>query len=271
MRTYLDTQHRADYVKFLFRGPVDLCEQYKLRFIELISSGDEWDGPESGYVAKPLRKHTDGNWTYVFELFGPLSQVVKYFDWKTWSVMLERFDVKFDLDINSDGVQALRSHLEVYGAGGRNVQTFNSRVRTKKDGRDAGGFGVAVGSHKSTSRLSAYKRGKEAGGVEYQLTGKPVDTAKGVINMLRGEQHEQACKDPWGEFEQQLFTIAVKDYEKATKLSFSEMCGLLMNKPSDSVVERALTIIERQVSNLDKTGLEVVRALVQEQLSFDFA
>lgn len=271
MRTFLEAAHRPDYAKFLFRGPVDLCEQYKLRFIELISSGEEFDGPDSGYVAKPLRRHNDGNWTYVFELYGPLAQVVKYFDWKTWSAMLERFDVKFDLDLTNEGVLALRSHLETYGAAGRNVHTFNSRIRTKKDGRDAGGFGVAVGSHKSHSRLSAYKRGKERGGVEFQLTGKPVGNAVAVINMLRGENHEQATKDPWAEFSQQLFVVAVKDYEKSMKLSFSEMCGVLTEKPSDSVVERALAAIEKQVAHLDRTGLEVVRAMVQEQLSFDFA
>lgn len=270
MISHLQAEHRCDYVKFLFRGPLDLCEQWKLRFIETIAAGEEYDGSHSGYVAKPLRKGADGLWTYVFEIYGPLAQVVTYFDWDAWSPHLERFDVKFDLGLSTEGVKSLRSHLETYGAGGRNVQTFNSRVRTKEDGRDGGGFGIAVGSHKSDLRFSAYKRGNENGGVEFQVRGARVKNGVSVTNMLRQEGKEEPCKDPWAEFEQHIFTMAQTAFKKDAKLTWEELTGILTEEPVDSTVEKALRVIEGQLDKLDKTALEVVRALVQEQLTFDF-
>lgn len=270
MKSYLLADHRADYVKFTLRAPLDLCEQYKLRFIEIVANGEEFDGPDSGQHVKALRRHADGNWTYVYEIYGPLAQMVRYFDWDAWSPLLERLDVKFDYDISIEGVRALREHLEGQGSGGRNVQTFNSRVRTKKDGRDAGGFGVAIGSHKSDTRLSSYKRGSERGGIEYQLKGRPVKMGVAVIDMMRKSNQEPAHRDPWSELRQQVFTIAVKDYEKATGLSFSEMCDTLAGGTADSIVERSLREIEERVRNLDLTGLRVAQALVQERLALDF-
>lgn len=270
MKSYLQASHRPDYVKFVLRAPLDLCEQYKLRFIEIIASGDEYDGPDSGYHVKPVCRHKDGNWTYAYEMYGPLAQVVRYFDWKSWSPLLQRFDVRIEHDLSIEGVRALREHLEGRGAGGRNVHTFNSRIRTKKDGRDAGGFGIGVGSHKSDARMTAYKRGSEMGGIEYQLSGKRVKTGVGVIDMLRKAGHEQSEIDPWYEMRHQIFTIAVKDYEKDTGLSFAEMLDLLATGAADSAVERSLRRIEQEMASLDKSGLEVVRAVVQERLALDF-
>jgi hypothetical protein len=271
MKSYLQADHRADYVKFVLRAPIDLCEHYKLKFVEIVANGEEYDGADSGYHVKPVCKHKDGNWSYAYEIYGPLAQVVRYFDWKAWSPLLQRFDVKFDLDLSVEGTRALRSHLETFGAGGRNVQTFNSRIRTKKEGRDAGGFGVAVGSHKSTTRLSAYKRGSERGGVEFQLTGAPVKAGVGVVNMLAKADHEPGKFDPWSQFRQQVFTIVVKDYEKSMGMSFGEMCEILTTGIADDLTERALRTVEESVQHMDLHALQVVQALVQERLALDFA
>lgn len=271
MRTISTTQHRPDYVKFVFRGPLDLCETYKLRFIETIAAGEEFDGSESGYHVKPICKHKDGHWSYAYEVYGPLAQVVRYFDWKAWSPLLQRFDVRIDYDLTIEGVRALREHLEQNGSGGRNVHTFNSRVRNKKDGRDAGGFGVGVGSHKSSARLTAYKRGKEMGGLEYQLSGKRVNTGVGVVDMLRKAGHEQSHDDPWAEFRQQVFTIAVKDFERSTGMSYNDMLDTLATGTSDTPLERSMRQIELHMSQLDKSGLEVVRAMAQEALALDWS
>lgn len=271
MRLLSTTQHRPDYVKFVFRGPLDLCQQYELRFIETIAAGEEFDGKDSGYHVKPICRHKDGHWSYAYEIYGPLAQIVRYFDWAVWSPLLQRFDVRLDFDLTIDGVRALREHLEQGGSGGRNVHTFNSRVRSKKDGRDAGGFGVGVGSHKSTARMTAYKRGNEMGGIEYQLTGRRVNTGVGVVNMLRKAGHENSHDDPWSEFRQQVFVVAVKDFEKSTGLGFSDMLDTLATGTADSVVERSLRQIEQHLSQLDKSGLEVVKAMVQETLALDFA
>lgn len=271
MQSHLLAEHRYDYAKFVLRAPLDLCEQYKLQFVQLVAAGDEFDGNGSGYNVKPLRRTPDGQWIYVYELWGPLAQIVRYFSWEAWGKLIERLDVKFDYDVTPSGVRALRDQLEGSGSGGRNVQTFNSRVREKKEGRDGGGFGVAVGSHKSESRLSAYKRGRELGGVEYQISGKKVKKGAAVVDMLLKEGREDVATDPWTELRQHLFTSAVTEYKKATGLSFTEMCQILATGQSDSVVERSLRAIEQHITLLDKEGLEVVRGVVQERLSLDWA
>lgn len=261
--------HTTDYAKFLFRGPLDLCEQYKLRFIEVISCGSDEEEKNSGYRAEPLRKHADGQWTYVFEIYGPLSNIVRYLNWKSWSPLLQRMDVRWEVEANSEGVKALRNQFEGHGAGGRNVQTFNSRIRTKKDGRDAGGFGVAVGSHKSTMRFSAYKRGKEKAACEVQFSGGKIDAAVALINGMAQRDIGLSMIDPWVELRRQLFDMGAREMKKCSGLTLTEIESILETGTSDTVQERALRIIERNLDNLDTTGLEVALNTIQLRLALD--
>lgn len=57
----------------------------------------------------------------------------------------------------------------------RRIQIIQSPVRNKKDGRDAGGTGLSIGSHGSERRVSTYKRGSEPYAVEVQFAkGSPL-------------------------------------------------------------------------------------------------
>lgn len=91
--------------------------------------------------------------------------------------------------------RAMRAATEVKG---RNLQTFNTRLRTKAGDRDAGGQGAAIGSHKSDRRVSLYRRGKEFPAYEVQLRMRAV--AKAVDALTRGLRMQYTApaeaKDP---------------------------------------------------------------------------
>lgn len=262
--------HRYDYAKFLLRGPLDLCEHYKLHFVQTIAAGDEDTDGTSGYKAQPVCRHADGQWTYTYEIWGPLSAVVRFLDWNQWSKICHRLDIRWDTDVTTSGIRALRDQLEQGGSGGRNVHTFNSRVRNKKDGRDSGGFGVAVGSHKSELRFSAYKRGSEKGACEFQLSGKRIKTAMSVVNMEITEGDKLTRTDPWSTLRIKLLSNALRTLREGSKLNIEEVHTVLTTGLSDTPVERSLREIERHIEVLDRTGLEVARGLVQERLALDF-
>lgn len=115
----------------------------------------------------------------IFEVWGPAAQNV----WDALrtlpvgtreGVKLLRVDVRQELP-EATSITDVANALA--GAKGKNVQTFNTRPRTKKGDRDSGGQGVAVGSHKSDRRLTAYQRGKERPAMEVQLRKRAVEAA----------------------------------------------------------------------------------------------
>lgn len=98
---------------------------------------------------------------------------------------LQRLDYRIEADIDTSKLPGFAHHVESNGRFGRNVSTFSSREREKKEGRHAGGKGCSIGSHKSDRRLVIYRRKGESGAIELQLSGQTlrrmVQAAKSAV------------------------------------------------------------------------------------------
>ena len=112
-----------------------------------------------------------GKETWALDVWGEWAGIV----WSLpefWFKWLTRLDVRTTLwDADGDAVEALGVHL-VKAKGPYNVHLFSSRSSTKRMGRDRGGSGFAIGSHKSDLRITVYKRASEPVACEFQMTGR---------------------------------------------------------------------------------------------------
>lgn len=118
-----------------------------------------------------------GKETWALDVWGEWAGIVWSLD-EWWFQWLTRLDVRRTLwEADKDTVMALGEHLNRAG-GPYNVHTYNSKPATKRMGRDRGGVGFALGSHKSDLRISVYKRSGEPSAAEFQMTGRYLERAK---------------------------------------------------------------------------------------------
>lgn len=117
---------------------------------------------------------------YTVETWGPCADAVAKALPTKYYPNISRLDFRIEVDINAERLPDLTRFVEKEGRYGRNVSYFNTRERVKKEGRHAGGRGVAIGSHKSDSRMAVYKRKGEKGAIEVQISG---DTARRLSTL----------------------------------------------------------------------------------------
>lgn len=92
------------------------------------------------------------------------------------------------VDVDDQGIDLLADYLRRSARGDRNLTQYDTRKRTKKNGRHAGGKGVALGSHKSQQRLTWYKRTGEPAALELQVQGqKSVQLVRDAITASTGQ------------------------------------------------------------------------------------
>lgn len=137
------------------------------------------------------RLYEVGTWG---EFSDALAQNLPAMYWK----VVSRLDYRVPTEINSDRLADLARYVEHNGRFGRNVNYFNTRERSKKEGRHAGGKGVSVGSHKSDTRLVVYSKKQEGGACEVQLSGdvlrRMVDAAEEASTQFDWETTYGALK-----------------------------------------------------------------------------
>lgn len=112
-----------------------------------------------------------GKETWALEVWGEWAGIVQNLPaW--WASKLKRLDVRAVMwDADSKSIRAVGQHL-VAAALPYNVTQHNRRPSTKRQGRDRGGVGFAIGSHKSDLRVTCYKAGNEPCAIEFQMTGR---------------------------------------------------------------------------------------------------
>lgn len=108
--------------------------------------------------------------TWSIDIWGEWAGIVEYLP-AHWFKQLRRFDARAIVwDANEQVVQQMGQLL--CGQDVKyNVHLFNTRPGTKRLGRDRGGVGFAIGSHKSDLRITCYKRTGEPVALEFQMSG----------------------------------------------------------------------------------------------------
>lgn len=167
--SYIET---CDKVDLFFCMPVnEFTDQYArvYEFFEVVSATYE-DCPISAHL-HALGADDNGNRMYMVETWGKFAHMVLRELPHEWYTFIARVDWRISVDVNVNRLKFLYAYIEANQKRARNLQLFDTRPRTKKQGRNAGGKGLAVGSHKSEARLSVYQKTGERGAIELQVKG----------------------------------------------------------------------------------------------------
>lgn len=162
---------RPDYAKFLFAVKAEEWTHIYRVFCET--------SHQLKFNGEFLKSHkTNRLWynaemqmeTWSLEIWGEWSGIVEALP-VTWLLSLKRFDVRAIVwDANKDTILDLGQHLQ-RNVTSHNINVYNTKPATKRLGRDRGGVGFAIGSHKSDLRVTCYKRTGEPVAQEFQCTG----------------------------------------------------------------------------------------------------
>lgn len=169
---------RPDYAKFLIECTPEVwghmyrvfCEtSHELKvngeFLKCHKTNRLWYNADKGMETWSLEVW--GEWTSLVGRLPP-----------HWLLSLKRFDVRAIVwDATEDTILDLGQHLQ-RTVTSHNVHVYSTKPASKRLGRDRGGKGFAIGSHKSDLRVTCYKRTGEPVAQEFQCTGAMLSRLK---------------------------------------------------------------------------------------------
>lgn len=177
------TSSRIDYVRVLFRGPVEGTERWQNSIRDMLAE-------KYRVTAAEMRKHCkfgtmfDGKTKKVapyFEVWGEAADQIAYEMPMRWKDDITRLDFRTVIpDPPKDPAMLADDFMNLNGNNRRSIGFKKSPPRTKVEGRDAGGTSITIGSHESDRRLAIYKRGKERWALECQYSRQGV---RELINL----------------------------------------------------------------------------------------
>ena len=218
------TTPRPDYAKFIVDTEQDHWSQLYRRFCaEGRAFDDEGDFLKHHHVTVWQSQHP-GLRKYILEVWGEATSLVFGLAWETWHAYLRRFDVRVEEpELTTDMILELGTLLQAT-CSKFNVNTYRTRPAAKRQGRDRGGVGYAIGSHKSNLRVTCYKRGSEPACTEAQVTGvtlqRAVDMADRdrITRNLTNDEAWAVLVDHLDSFGQRRIEAAWQNY--STQLRF---------------------------------------------------
>lgn len=171
-------QFRPDYAKFLIECEPEVwnhmyrvfCETSHLmkfngEFLKSHKTNRLWFNAEKGME------------TWSLEIWGEWTGIVTKLP-ADWILSLKRFDVRAVVwDADDDTIITLGQHLQ-RTVTSHNIHVYSTKPATKRLGRDRGGKGFAIGSHKSDLRVTCYKRTGEPVAQEFQCSGAMLQRLK---------------------------------------------------------------------------------------------
>jgi hypothetical protein len=247
---------RPDYAKFILEMERDRFDQYYQALCTL--------SHERKYHGDFLKSHkvtrlwADGRGmeTWSIELWGEWAGLVSLLSSPTWILALRRFDVRaIAWDTDEETIvnlgQHLQRHVTTY-----NVNVYSTRPGSKRQGRDRGGKGFAIGSHKSDLRITVYKRTGEPAAIEAQCSGAMLRRlVKNSIEVVPLGKDSSATVR---ELSDQIITLARARFNRVLELAGIGAYWPVIGPPElpnvDPVQSAFIVEIERTQADLDGEG-----------------
>lgn len=169
---------RPDYAKFMFECAPEVWN-HMYRVVNETSHEMKFNGEwlKSHKTQRLWFNAEKGMETWTLEIWGEWTGIVERLP-SEWVLDLKRFDVRAIVwDAGRDTILDLGQHLQ-RNVTSHNINVYNTKPATKRLGRDRGGVGFAIGSHKSDLRVTCYKRTGEPVAQEFQCTGAMLSRLK---------------------------------------------------------------------------------------------
>lgn len=258
---------RIDYVKVAKKLDHDVAQQLGKIWYDTFEGKDgTGENARSAHV-NSVRKEADGKYLWIFEAWGVASGAVVNLDWDMWAKDLVRMDVRGEQDVTKGGVDRVYQHLSHNKKGARNIQLFSSKVRSKRSGRDTGGYGIAIGSHKSDVRITIYVRGNAAGAMEFQFSGKKLAQLIQIENSLKAVYMVDSNADYWIHLMQSIAMHGELELENISGLTRVDLADVIAdNAPLETEVELVLQQVDALMDNLSPDALRGVLVSIQQRL-----
>jgi len=162
---------RPDYAKFLIEAEPEVWNHMYRVFCEtshLIKCAGEF--LKSHKTNRLWYNAEKGMETWSLEVWGDWTSIVSVLP-ADWVLSLKRFDVRAIVwDASKETILDLGQHMQ-RNVTSHNINVYSTKPASKRLGRDRGGVGFAIGSHKSDLRITCYKRTGEPVAQEFQCTG----------------------------------------------------------------------------------------------------
>lgn len=179
-------QFRPDYAKFLIQCAPQTWHQW---YSELgresheLKVAGEW---LKSHKVNRLWYNSDSDMeTWSIDIWGEWAAIVYQLP-ANWFPFLKRMDVRAIVwDATAETVLDVGQHLQ-RNVTSHNINVFSTKKATKRMGRDRGGVGFAIGSHKSDLRVTCYKRTGEPVAQEFQCSGAMLTRLMGDTIRLIG-------------------------------------------------------------------------------------
>lgn len=162
---------RPDYAKFLIT-----CHYENWHHFYAILNNASHEFQASGEWLKSHKVNRlwgnkdNGMETWSVDIWGEWAGVIRSLpaEWAEW---LKRVDVRATIwDATEDTILDVGQHMQ-RNVTSHNINVFSTKKASKRLGRDRGGVGFAIGSHKSDLRITTYKRTGEPVAQEFQCSG----------------------------------------------------------------------------------------------------
>lgn len=258
---------RFDYVKATWALEYDRAQELGQEWYGVFGT-EQADG--SGRKAANVRSvgnRPGGKFLYVFEAWGVAAQQVYNLSFTRWQSHLERIDIRANEQVTRAGIDYLYAHLREHKAGNKNIHLFDSKANSKRNGRSTGGYGIAIGSHKSDLRTSFYVRGTEYGACEFQTQGKKLRDRIDIANIMYGKGETPDNEKAWTSLKYSIYANGWTDTRTVFGLDQQQIIDMAkgIQMPNDTT-ERKLELIDKLIDQLDKDGLASVLESVQMRL-----
>jgi len=258
---------RIDYVKVARSLHHDVAQQLANQWYDTFDPERGKDGATRHANVSSVRRNDDGSFLYIFEAWGKAAENVHQLSFDAFGPYLDRVDVREEIELTRSGVDRIYSHLVSHRVGNKNVNLYDTRARSKRKGRDSGGFGVALGSHKSDLRSTFYVRGTQLGACEFQCTGKKLADRVNAVKGIPQTALDAAGNDKWTALTTALYAMGWRDLQYVSGLSQTEF--LQMAAGGDEVldeVEARLVLIESSLDGLPREALYGLHEAIQHRL-----
>lgn len=231
---------QEDYARFVFRGDVEpvmaRVNQATTALEVLQGDSDIWPGDCKSWGVPPAHGKPAGR---VWECWGPVTFCITRLPFGSFAPKLNRLDVRMTVpDLDALGLDVMWATFRAAGKA-RTVHRYSSPARSKRNGRDAGGDTLAVGSHKSDVRVSWYIRKGESGAIEVQCQGDVLKNIVAVI-MTGYEGMTWHSTDMWRDLKTMVWQAGLSRVGDLCGEPFSVLMADAINARADALLNRAM-------------------------------